>query len=116
MLSAICAFIRFFSGVQARWYGVDPLPVQRVYFANHTSHFDCMVLLSVLPGNIRKLVRPAAAADYWTAKPARKWFSQNILNIVLVERTKLTKTNNPMTRLVEALDGGSSLIIFPEGG
>ena len=59
ILSMICAFIRMFTGVQARWMGVKPAPVQRIYFANHTSHADCMVLLSVLPRNIRDAVRPA---------------------------------------------------------
>lgn len=116
MLSAICSFVRVFTGVQVRWLNVDPAPIQRIYFANHTSHFDCLVLLSVLPHNIRKLVRPAGATDYWTANPVRKWFSQQIMNIVLIERLKLTKTNNPITPLVKALDEGSSLIIFPEGG
>jgi len=116
MLSEICAFIRFFTGVQVRWIGIEPKPIQRIYFANHTSHLDCMVLLSVLPKNVRKLVRPAAAADYWMANPIRLWFSQRVLHVIQIERTKLTRVNNPIATLVEALDDGSSLLIFPEGG
>ena len=116
MLNTICGFVRLFTGVQVRWQGIQPQPVQRIYFANHTSHFDCLVLLSVLPHNIRKLVRPAGATDYWTATPMRHWFSQEIMHVILIERLKLTKANNPITPLVKALDEGSSLIIFPEGG
>jgi len=116
MLTEICAFIRFFTGVQVRWIGIEPKPIQRIYFANHTSHLDCMVLLSVLPANVRKLVRPAAAADYWKANPVRLWFSQRVLHVIAIERTKLTRVNNPITTLVKALDDGSSLLIFPEGG
>jgi len=75
-----------------------------------------MVLLSVLPRSLRRLVRPAAAADYWTSNPVRLWFSQKVLNVVTVERKKLTRANNPITTLAKSLDEGSSLIIFPEGG
>jgi 1-acyl-sn-glycerol-3-phosphate acyltransferase len=116
MLTEICAFVRFFTGVQVRWIGIEPQPIQRIYFANHTSHLDCMVLLSVLPRNVRKLVRPAAAADYWTSNRVRLWFSQQILHVITVERTKLTRANNPINTLVRTLDEGSSLLIFPEGG
>jgi 1-acyl-sn-glycerol-3-phosphate acyltransferase len=116
MLNAICGFVRFFTGVQVRWLGTQPQQVQRIYFANHTSHFDCLVLLSVLPRNIRKLVRPAGAADYWTATPIRNWFSQKIMHVIPIERLRLTKTNNPIKPLIQALEQGSSLIIFPEGG
>jgi 1-acyl-sn-glycerol-3-phosphate acyltransferase len=116
MLTEICAFVRFFTGVQVRWIGIEPKPIQRIYFANHTSHLDCMVLLSVLPANVRKLVRPAAAADYWTSDPVRLWFSQRVLHVVTVERNNLNRANNPIKKLVGILDEGSSLIIFPEGG
>lgn len=116
MLNAICSFVRLFTGVQVRWQGIQPEPVQRIYFANHTSHFDCLVLLSVLPHNIRKVVRPAGASDYWSANPVRFWFSQQVMHVILIERLKLTKNNNPITPLLKALDEGSSLIVFPEGG
>lgn len=116
MLNAICGFVSLFTGVQVRWQGVQPEPVQRIYFANHTSHFDCLVLLSVLPHRIRQLVRPAGASDYWTANPLRHWFAQRIMHVILIERLKLNRTNNPIMPLIKALDEGSSLIIFPEGG
>jgi 1-acyl-sn-glycerol-3-phosphate acyltransferase len=116
MLNAICGFVRFFTGVQVRWFGTEPKAVQRIYFANHTSHFDCLVLLAVLPHKIRNLVRPAGAADYWTATPIRNWFSKNVVHVIPIERSKLTKTNHPIKQLLTALDEGSSLIIFPEGG
>jgi len=116
MLNAICAFIRLFTGAQVRWNGCEPVAVQRIYYANHTSHCDCLVLLAVLPRLIRQMVRPAAAADYWHATRLRRWFSQKILHIVAIDRTKLTRSNNPIQKLLIAIDQGSSLIFFPEGG
>lgn len=116
MLNAICAFIRLFTGAQARWSGCAPVKTQRIYYANHTSHCDCLVLLAVLPRFIRALVRPVAAADYWESTRLRTWFSQKILHIVPIDRSKLTRSNNPMDKLLRVIDQGSSLIFFPEGG
>jgi 1-acyl-sn-glycerol-3-phosphate acyltransferase len=115
MLNAICNFLKMYAGVEATWQ-TAPEGVQRIYYANHTSHIDCILLLSALPLSIRKLVRPVAAADYWTATPLRSWFSQQILKIIPIARFKLTRANNPIAQIVKAIDEGSSLIIFPEGG
>jgi 1-acyl-sn-glycerol-3-phosphate acyltransferase len=57
--------VRIFSGVQARWLGCSPDATQRVYFANHTSNLDFLVLWSVLPDEMRRKTRPVAASDYW---------------------------------------------------
>lgn len=115
MITPICAFVKFFTGVQVSWQGSEPAMVQRIYFSNHSSHFDCLLLLSALPRDIRKTIRPAGAADYWTVKPIRNWFSHDVMHMIAIERSKLTKTNNPIKVLLEAVDNGNSLIIFPEG-
>jgi len=116
MLGIVCGFVKIFTGVRVEWSGTEPKPVQRIYFANHSSHLDCILMLSALPREIRRTVRPAAAADYWTSKPFRNWFSKRVIHIVPIERTKLTKANNPLKQLLDELDEGHSLIIFPEGG
>jgi 1-acyl-sn-glycerol-3-phosphate acyltransferase len=116
MLNLVCEAVRLFTGAQVRWKGCQPQPVQRIYYANHSSHFDCLVLLSVLPNKLRQTVRPVAAADYWLKKPMRQWFSTKVMRAICIERLKLTKSNNPITDLTEVIDKGDSLIIFPEGG
>ncbi len=116
MNTAIACFIQLFTGVQGRWLGCKPENKQRIYFANHTSHFDFLVLWSVLPSNLRNNTRAAAASDYWTRGGLRKWLANDVFNVVLIDRENVTRKNNPITRLSSVLDEGSSLIIFPEGG
>lgn len=117
MIAALlAAFVRLFTGVQARWVGCAPDDTRRVYFANHTSNFDFLVLWSVLPDQMRKRTRPVAASDYWQAGRLRLFLAESVFRGVLIERKKVTRTNNPMDQLIPVLKNGESLIIFPEGG
>jgi 1-acyl-sn-glycerol-3-phosphate acyltransferase len=86
-----------------------------VYFANHTSHLDAVVLWAALPRELRKKTRPVAAKDYWSKGWLKPFLAKHAFNAVLIERTKVTVENNPMALLLQALDAGDSLIIFPEG-
>jgi 1-acyl-sn-glycerol-3-phosphate acyltransferase len=113
----LAAFVRLFTGVQARWAGCTPDDnTRRVYFANHTSNLDFLVLWAVLPDQLRKRTRPVAAADYWRAGRLRLFLAKSVFRGVLIERRKVTRANNPMDQLVPVLKGGESLILFPEGG
>lgn len=115
-MNSIACIVQLFTGVQARWIGCIPEPTQRIYFANHTSHFDFLVLWTVLPANLRDNTTAAGAADYWTKGKFRTWLAEKVFNVVLIERNNVTRRNNPITQLVRVLDQGKSLIIFPEGG
>ena len=115
---------RALTGVQAQWFGCAPAEVQRVYFANHSSHFDFVLLWASLPPHVRRTTRPVAAADYWTRSPARRFFIHRVFRGVLVRRGSGPASENlpapqldanPLQPMLEALDKGSSLIIFPEG-
>jgi 1-acyl-sn-glycerol-3-phosphate acyltransferase len=112
----LAALVRLFTGVQAHWIGCAPDGALRVYFANHTSNFDFLVLWSVLPDPMRKRTRPVAASDYWRAGRLRLFLAESVFRGVLIERKKVTRANNPMDQLVPVLKNGESLIIFPEGG
>lgn len=106
---------RLLVGAYPQWKGCTPSNHQRIYFANHTSHLDTIVLWSSLPREIRSKVRPVAAKDYWgpTASPIRRSIAKE-LNVVLVDRRR-TESCDPMEPLRECLAEGSSMIIFPEG-
>ena len=38
---------------------------QRVYYANHCSHGDFVLIWAALPDALRQHTRPVAGADYW---------------------------------------------------
>jgi 1-acyl-sn-glycerol-3-phosphate acyltransferase len=113
-------FIKLLTGAHARWIGIDPVDEsgqspQRIYFANHQSNLDAPVIWSSLPPVLRKVTRPIAAKDYWDAGTLRKYLSKSVMNVVYIERLKVTKSSNPLASMEQALDEGSSLILFPEG-
>ena len=54
------------SGVSVRWVDCQPDTRQRIYFANHTSHLDALIIWSSLPAHVRAVTRPVAAKDYWS--------------------------------------------------
>jgi len=109
--------VRLFTGARGRWpEGVFESDRPRVFFANHTSNLDFVVLWSVLPPAIRRRTRAAAARDYWMGGPVRRWLASSVFNVVLIERKQVTRANNPVRELGAVLSGGDSIIIFPEGG
>ncbi len=108
-------FARFITAVRADWQGIEPVPKQRVYFANHTSNGDMPMIWSVLPPALRRQTRPVAAADYWLKTPLRKFAGAEVFRAVLIDRRPEARTEDPMAKILAALEEGSSLIIFPEG-
>ncbi|MBY8918484.1 1-acyl-sn-glycerol-3-phosphate acyltransferase (plasmid) [Nitratireductor sp. L1-7-SE] len=112
---AITLFARFITAVRADWEGIEPVPRQRVYFANHVSHGDFILLWTVLPARMRRQTRPVAGADYWLKSPTRRFIGRDVFNAVLIDRNRDTRASDPIGQMADALDGGASLIIFPEG-
>jgi 1-acyl-sn-glycerol-3-phosphate acyltransferase len=106
---------RLITAVRADWRGIEPVLKQRIYYANHVSNGDMPMIWTVLPGPIRSRTRPVAAADYWLKNRLRAFVGPEVFNCVLVDRRPEARTEDPMEKLLEALDEGSSLIIFPEG-
>ena len=112
---ALAAFARLMSGARPRWVGCRPDTAQRIYFANHTSHMDALVIWSVLPPAVRALTRPVAARDYWGAGRVRRYLATREFHAVLIERGVSSFHRNPVDDLVEAMGVRHSLIFFPEG-
>jgi 1-acyl-sn-glycerol-3-phosphate acyltransferase len=112
----LVAMAKLVSGANVRWIGCAPEVRQRVYFANHTSNLDALVIWASLPPPVRDLTRPVAARDYWIKDPLRRHLANHVLHAVLIERKKPTVRDNPLADMLTALGDKHSLIIFPEGG
>ncbi|MFN3575453.1 MAG: lysophospholipid acyltransferase family protein [Tabrizicola sp.] len=112
---AISTFARFMTAPRAVWQGIEPVPHQRVYFANHSSNGDFVLLWTALPAPLRRKTRPVAALDYWLTSPLRAFIGREVFNAVLIDRRPEARTEDPVAQMVSALDQGSSLILFPEG-
>ncbi|MCO8165586.1 1-acyl-sn-glycerol-3-phosphate acyltransferase [Pseudomonas sp. 21LCFQ010] len=113
--SLITAGARSVTGARSLWLGCTPQATQRIYFANHTSHGDFVLLWASLPRELRKYTRPVAGADYWQSGTLRPYIINKVFNGVLVDRTRKDEQANPLQPMIEALEQGYSLIIFPEG-
>ena len=105
---------RLITGAQGHWHGCPPKAEQRIYFANHQSHFDWVLIWAALPKDLRASTRPIAAREYWTSTPLKHWITREIFNAVYVSRER-SADEDPLEPLMEALRHGDSLVIFPEG-
>jgi 1-acyl-sn-glycerol-3-phosphate acyltransferase len=112
--SFLAFLARLTTGAQGHWHGCPPKAEQRIYFANHQSHFDWVLLWAALPKDLRATTRPIAARDYWTSSPLKHWITREIFNAVYVSRQR-TDDEDPLEPLMQALRNGDSLVIFPEG-
>ena len=110
----LLGLIRVLTGAQARWYGCPPKAVQRIYFANHQSHADLVMIWAALPSELRHITRAVAARDYWTKSPFKQWLTSAVFNVIYVSRDRSAQ-EDPLEPLIEALQAGDSLILFPEG-
>ena len=107
---------RFLSGASVRWVDSQPDTCQRVYFANHTSHLDPIVIWSSLPQAVRTITRPVAAKDYWIKGPIRRYIANELFNAILIDREEIKVHQSPIDLILREIGQTYSLIIFPEGG
>ena len=112
---ALCLSVSFLTGVRPK----SPRelafnPQQKVYYANHSSHGDFLLVWISLPRRWRLSTRPVAGSDYWLTNKLKRFIIQNVFNALLIPR----HSDNPQSiteQMNHALQAGDSLIIFPEG-
>lgn len=112
---ALLLVARVFTRVDAKRPPGEPRADQTLYFANHTSHGDFMLLWATLPPALRRNTRPVAGRDYWLASPLRRFVGGKVFCALMIRRDASQPGPSPVDQIVEALHEGSSLIFFPEG-
>jgi 1-acyl-sn-glycerol-3-phosphate acyltransferase len=113
---------RLLTGARSLWLGSQPEMKQRIYFANHNSHIDFILLWSSLPTEMRRKTRPIAASDYWMKDGFRRFLIQNTFNGVTIKRKRDQSSiqtgevqDDPLQPVKDVLAQGYSIIFFPEG-
>lgn len=113
--SSLALLSRLVSGFTVRWVDCEPDTCQRVYFANHTSHLDAVVLWAALPSELRRITRPVAAQDYWGGSKMRRYLASSF-NALLIDRKEIKVHQSPVELMIREIQDIYSLIVFPEGG
>ena len=103
------------TGVRPLWLGCQPATGQRIYFANHASHGDFILLSACLDADERERTHAVAAADYWGKTRLRRFICEDVLGSVLIHRQWSETGHDPVKIMLSVLERGHSLIIFPEG-
>lgn len=112
----VIGFARALTGVRARWVpGSTAHATQTLYFANHASHGDFVLIWATLPPDLRARTRPVAAADYWGRGGLRGFVGAEVFHAVLIDRSPQAGGPDPVQQMAQVLQGGDSLIMFPEG-
>ena len=107
---------RILAGGNVRRVGFTPDERQRIYFANHASHLDFVLVWAALPPPLRAITRPVAAKDYWDRPGFRRYLGVKVFNAVLVDRQPAQPAQqSAIDVLLEGLGDRHSLILFPEG-
>lgn len=116
---AIVLVANLLTGVRAIWSGTTPVAETTLYFANHSSHGDFVLVWATLPPDLRAITRPVAGQDYWLASRLRRFIGQDVFNALMIRRDGSgaagSAATNPVEQMVQALEAGDSLIMFPEG-
>jgi 1-acyl-sn-glycerol-3-phosphate acyltransferase len=112
---ALCLFTQALTGARMLWIGCAPAAGPRVYYGNHGSHGDFVLIWSCLPDDLRVRTRPVAGADYWLKGKLRTYVAQRVIHAVLIDRNPETRTEDPIKQMAAVIESGDSLIVFPEG-
>ncbi len=122
MIDAIVAGLsRLACGPAVGWQCEPGTSRQRIYFANHSSHLDFVVLWASLPPAQRRAVRPVAGRDYWERTRARRYLAREVFRAILVERTPAAGGDRraaaiaAVDAMAREMGADTSLIVFPEG-
>ena len=121
----LASIARVVTGATVFYLDKQPDDRQRIYFANHTSHLDFVVLWSALPANVRPLARPVAGRDYWEKGALRRYLARRVFRAILIDRARravdgeaalsIAAARRTIDQLAISMGDHDSIIVFPEG-
>lgn len=86
-----------------------------IVIANHNSHLDTMVVMTLLSPKLLSQVQPVAAMEYFLRNRLLAWFALNVIGILPIQRKQEKKGEDSLAPVDQALKLGKVLIFFPEG-
>lgn len=86
-----------------------------IIVANHNSHLDAPVLMSLLPLRLLPQIRPVAAADYFLRNRWLSWFALRIIGIIPLRMGSRQRKEDMLAEVAAALKDNAIIILFPEG-
>jgi 1-acyl-sn-glycerol-3-phosphate acyltransferase len=119
--AALAAGSRLICGASVRWHCDPSATRQRIYYGNHSSHLDFVMIWSALPPRLRRSARPVAGRDYWDRGAVRRYLAGNVFRAVLIERGQAGSdraegsARAAIEHMAREMGDRYSLIVFPEG-
>ena len=119
--SIVAGASRLACGPVVTWHCDPNAAHQRIYFANHSSHLDFVVLWASLPARLRRTVRPVAGRDYWERSAMRRYLAREVFRAILIQRTpadtaeRATPARHAIETMAREMGTDTSVIVFPEG-
>lgn len=86
-----------------------------IIVANHNSHLDTIVLMTLFPLKLLPKLRPVAAADYFLKNKIISWFALNVIGIIPIDRKKRVSADKVFKNITDAIDNKDIIILYPEG-
>jgi len=119
--TALAAGTRLLCGASVNWHCDPTAPTQRIYYGNHSSHLDFVMIWSSLPPRLRQSARPVAGRDYWERGAVRRYLAGRVFRAVLIERGRAgpdpaaVSARAAIEQMACEMGARHSLIVFPEG-
>ena len=86
-----------------------------IIIANHNSHLDILLLFYILPLREIPNTYSVAAKEYFSKSKIVLFLVNFLFNTICIERGNISKENDPLKLVIDKINEGKNIIIFPEG-